>query len=264
MANINRTDKTKIHICIPDSHSVSNHSNRRYDWLGHLINDLNGPDTELTVIDIGDWFDMASLSSYDKGAKKAYEGRQYKKDIDAGLEAQDRLLSIVRRPKKKLPRFVRTLGNHEDRITRALDADPVLQGTIGLKDLQSKEYGWEEYPFLEPVAIDGINYSHYFVTGVSGKPISGDSTAKLLLQKNFKSCTQGHSHLFDYAIRTDADGNRLHGLVVGCYVEENLEWADPTAHLWYPGVCICRNVDKGSYDLQHVSLQALQKAYGDL
>jgi hypothetical protein len=262
LSAIKRTDKQKVHLVIPDSHATPEFNNRRYSWLGHLINDLNGPNVDLTVIDIGDWYDMASLNSYDKGAKKAYEGRQYKKDIDIGVDGQERVLTVVRRQKQKLPRFVRTLGNHEARILKAIESDPVLEGTIGLTDLQSKEYLWEEFPFLEPVDIDGIVYQHYFVTGVSGRPIGGDNTAKMLLQKNFKSCTQGHSHLFDHAIRTDADGNRLHGLVVGCFLEENLEWADPTAHLWYQGVCICRDVEDGSYDLQHVGIEALRRAYG--
>lgn len=263
MSNIIRTDKTKIHLVIPDSHATPGHHNRRYKWLGHLINDLNGPDVQLTCVDIGDWFDMPSLNSYDKGAKKAYEGRQYTKDIEVGIEAQDMVLGTVRARKQKLPRFVRTLGNHEHRINKAIEADPVLEGTIGLNDLQSREYGWEQYPFLEAVDIDGIDYQHYFVTGVSGKPISGDNTAKTLLQKNFKSCTQGHSHLYDHAVRTGADGNRLHGLVVGCYVEDNLEWADATAHLWYQGICICRNVSKGHYDFEHVTMDTLRKTYKD-
>lgn len=246
------------HLIVPDSHATPEHSNRRYEWLGHLVNDIK-PDL---VVDIGDWFDMPSLNAYDKGAKKAYEGRQYKKDIEAGIDAQDRFRSIIRRPKQKLPRFVRVLGNHEHRIQRAIDSDPVLEGTIGYSDLQSKEYGWEEYPFLDPVEIDGVYYAHYFVTGVSGKPISGDNTAKTLLQKNFQSCTQGHSHLFDYAIRTDIDGKRAMGLVVGCFVEEHLKWADATSRLWYSGVVVCRNVHEGQYDIQHISLEALRRAYG--
>jgi hypothetical protein len=134
------------HLVIPDSHAVPGFSNRRYDWLGHLINDIK-PDV---VIDIGDWFDMPSLNSYDKSAKKAYEGRKYAKDVEVGVEAQDRLLTIIRRAKRKMPRFVRCLGNHEYRIIKAIESDPVLEGTIGLSDLQSKEYLWEELPFQQP------------------------------------------------------------------------------------------------------------------
>lgn len=247
-------------LILPDSHATGGFSNRRYDWIGHLVADLK-PDV---FIDIGDFWDMHSLSSYDSGSKKAWHQLSYKKDLDAGLEAQDRMFSIIRRQKKKLPRLIRTLGNHEDRITRAVNADPVLTGTIGLKDLQSKEYGFEEYAFLDTVDVEGVRFSHYFPSGVSGRPVSGENPAASLLTKQFMSCVQGHSHLLDYAVRTSADGRRLMGLSVGCYLEQNLDWADHTAHLWYPCVCYLRNVENGQFDLQVIRLDQLKKAYGNL
>lgn len=245
------------HLIIPDSHSVPGKSNARYSWLGHLINDIK-PDV---VIDIGDWWDMESLCSYDKG-KAAFEGRRYQRDLAAGIEAQDRLSVIVRAAKRKLPRFVRTLGNHEYRIQRALDKDPVLIGTIGLQDLQSKEYGWEEYPYQVAVDIDGVSYAHNFITGVSGKPIGGENHAKMLLVKQLTSCTQGHSHLFDYCIRTDANGRRIQTCVVGSYLDYWSDWAGPANHLWVNGVVVKRNVEDGHYDLQHISINQLKAEYG--
>lgn len=247
-------------LVIPDSHAIPRFSNRRYDWLGHLINDLK-PDV---VVDIGDWWDMESLSSYDNGSTKAWKQLSYAKDLEAGLDAQERMFSIIRRQKRKMPRFIRTLGNHEDRISRAIHADPVLQGTIGLGDLQSKEYGWEQLDFLKTIDVEGVRFAHYFPTGVSGRPVSGENPATALLTKQFKSCVQGHSHLLDYAVRTTADGNRLMGLSVGCYLEEALDWADHTAHMWYECVCYLRNVENGAYDLQIIRLDALKKAYGNV
>jgi hypothetical protein len=32
--------------------------------------------------------------------------------------------------------------------------------------------------------------------------------------------------------------------------------------LWTPGVVVKRNVDNGTYDLQHISLEALRDEYG--
>jgi len=252
---------SKTHIVIPDSHATPGESNRRYDWLGHLINDIRSEGDELTVIDIGDWWDMSSLCSYDKGTK-GFEGRRYKADIAAGVEAQDRMMSIVKRQKKKLPRFVRTIGNHEQRIVKAVDRDPVLEGTIGLDDLQSKEYGWEQHDFLDAVSIDGVTYSHYFVSGISGRPMGGERHASTLLTKNFASSTCGHSHLFDHAVRTDISGRRMHGLVVGVYQEHHASFAGPANALWDAGVCIKRGVENGNYDLERISLERLKKAYG--
>jgi hypothetical protein len=245
---------SKVHIVIPDSHAHPSYSNKRYTWLGNLIADVK-PDV---VVDIGDWFDMPSLCSYDQGTK-GFEGRRYKLDIQAGCEAQDRLLSIVRRQKQKLPRFVRTLGNHENRIVKAIDRDPVLEGTIGLSDLQSREYKWEEIPFLDIVNIDGINYSHYFVSGVLGRAVPN---ATQLLMKQLDSCTMGHHHTFDYSRRSTAAGKTINALVCGVFQDYQSGYAGQANQIWDKGVVIKRNVEKGNYDIEWVSLERLKKAYG--
>ena len=244
----------KTHILVPDSHAHPNYSNVRYDWLGHLINDVK-PDT---VIDIGDWWDMPSLCSYDKGTK-GFEGRRYKLDIAAGVEAQDRMMSIVKRQKKKLPRFIRTLGNHEDRISRAIDRDPVLEGTIGLSDLQSREYGWEEYPFKDIVEVDGIHYSHYFVSGVMGRPVPN---ANQLLIKKMASCSMGHQHTLDHKVANTVSGKTLHGLICGVYQDYEADFAGQGNQVWNAGVVIKRGVENGSYDMEWVSLKRLKEIYG--
>lgn len=246
----------KIHIVVPDSHAHPDFDNSRYDLLGHLIADVK-PDV---VVDIGDWFDMPSLCSYDKG-KKSFEGRRYNRDIASGIEAQDRVLRIVKRQKQKFPRFVRTLGNHENRINRVIEFDAVLDGTIGTGDLLSKEYKWEEHPFLEPVEIDGITYQHYFTSGVLNRPIGGERPAYTVLMKNHVSCTQGHSHLFDYCIKT-AGRRKIHGLHVGVFQDYNSDYAGPANELWDRGVVIKRNVEDGHYDLEWVSLKRLKEIYG--
>lgn len=247
---------SRTHLIIPDSHAHPGFDNKRYDLLGHLINDIK-PDV---VVDIGDWWDMPSLCSYDKGTK-SYEGRRYRRDIEAGIEGQDRLRTIVKRQKKRLPRFVRCLGNHEQRIIKAIEKDPILEGTIGIEDLMSKEYGWEEHPFLDEVEIDGVFYSHYFTSGVMGRPISGEHPGYSLLTKKFKSCTAGHLHLFDHCTR--AVGNkRIHGCVVGVFQDYRADYAGPANDMWSRGVVVKRDVEDGNYDIEWISMQRLYDAYG--
>lgn len=244
----------RTHLIIPDSHAHPDHHNKRYQWLGHLINDVK-PDV---VIDIGDFWDMPSLCSYDKGTK-GFEGRRYKRDINAGLDAQDRMMTIVKKQKKKLPRFVRTLGNHEHRIVRAIDRDPVLEGTIGLDDLQSKEYGWEQHDFLDIVEIDGVSYSHYFVSGVMGRPVPN---ANQLLLKKLASCTMGHQHVFDYKVTNNVRGQGIHSLICGVYQDYDADFAGQANDVWQGGVAIKRGVENGAYDLEWVSIKRLKEIYG--
>jgi len=129
---------------------------------------------------LGDFADMPSLSSYDVG-RKSFEGRRYVKDVEASHEAMTRLLlplaqfnERAKRNKEKQyhPRMVMTLGNHENRINPAVDSDSKLDGVLSVDDLDYLSYGWEVNPFLEVVVIDGVAYSHYFVTGVAGRPAS--------------------------------------------------------------------------------------------
>lgn len=243
-------------LVVPDSHSAPDQHNRRYDWLGDLIVDIK----PTVVVDIGDWWSMDSLCSYDKGTK-GFEGRRYKADIEAGIDAQDRMMSIIKKQKKKLPRFVRTLGNHENRINRVIDRDPVLEGTIGTADLMSKEYGWEEHAFLDVVEIAGVHFSHYFTSGVMGRPIGGKNAARAMIMEKGASCVAGHSHLFDYSVQPDINGVNKHGLVVGVFQDYDSKFAGPANKMWRRGVAVLNNVEKGDYDLEWIGLDRLKKAY---
>ena len=251
----------KTHLIIPDQHAHPNYNNNRANYIGNLIVDLK-PDV---VINLGDGADMPSLCSYDKG-KKSFIGRTYRKDVDAHLDFQDRIWSTVRKAKKRLPRRVYLIGNHEQRIDRAIEVQPELEGVISYNDLELEK--WYDtivhYNGATPGAIelDGITYAHYFVTGISGRPVSGEHSAYSLLTKQYSSCTAGHSHIFDYCVRTRADGRKIHGLVGGVYQEHSSSFAGEANKLWHPGLVIKRNVEEGSYDLETVSLARLKKMYG--
>jgi len=253
---------SQTHLVIPDIHAHPSYSNERADWLSKLIIDVS-PDV---VIQIGDAADMESLCSYDKG-KRAFHGRSYKKDIDAHLEFQERLWGPVRRRKKKLPRTVFLEGNHEHRIEKALDLSPELQGTIGLKDLDLDRYYDEviRYKGQTPgqVCIDGVTYAHYFVSGIMGRALSGKHPAYSLVSVGGTSCTAGHSHLADFHIHSGVNGKKTMGLVCGVYQDYDSEWAGVVNNLWWRGVVIKRNVENGVYDVQFVSLDSLNREYGN-
>src|SRR5574343_467016 len=119
----------KTHLVIPDSHATPEFNNDRADWLGELILDVK-PDV---LVHIGDSCDLSSLSSYDKG-KASFQGRNYKADINAHLDFQERMFAPLKKAKRKLPYSVFFIGNHEHRITRAIDLSPELDGAISLKD----------------------------------------------------------------------------------------------------------------------------------
>jgi hypothetical protein len=216
---------------------------------------------------------MPSLSSYDKGTK-GFEGRRYKKDVEAVHDALEKLHAPIdrynnRRQKNKekqyKPRWVMTLGNHEDRINRVTNSSAELDGTIGIFDLKYEEYGWEVHDFQVPVVIDGIAYAHYFCSGVSGRPISGEHIAASLCNKLHHSAVQGHSHLFNHAERTRPDEMKIFGMSVGCFSHpEQIEgWNRAIHYLWWRGIVILDDCDgEGYYDeIRAITLRKLMRDY---
>lgn len=252
---------SKKYLVIPDGHAHPDYDNRRFDYLGDLIIDEK-PDV---VVNIADGADMASLASYDKG-KRSFTGKSYRKDVDAYLDSQSRTWDKVKARKKKMPDRYYMLGNHEQRIDRALDLSPELVGTIGYKDLMLDDY-YDEVVYYNGgtpgiKVLDGIAFAHYFITGVSGRGISGEHPAYTMLTKKFKSCVQGHTHVLDYCVRTNGDGDKLHALVCGVYQDYDSDWAGDVNSLWWRGCVILDNVEDGQFDLRCISLKSLEQTYG--
>ena len=201
-------------LIVGDAHAKPGVSNERFSWLADYAYDKKVD----IIVDMGDWADMPSLSSYDIG-KKSYEGRRYCQDIQAAVEAReifsDRFekrnkANRGRHEAKLAPEKLSLGGNHDEgRIARVVEEDPKLDGLIGIKDLKYDEYGWKYVPYRTPVTIQGFNFCHYFASGVMGRPIGGEVPALSLLRKQFSSCVAGHNHLWDVAHRTRPDGKRV-------------------------------------------------------
>jgi hypothetical protein len=245
----------RTHLVIGDAHAKPGQSLDRFVWLGRMCAELR-PDV---IVSIGDWADMHSLSSYDKG-KKAFEGRRYVADIEAANEALR--LFHAQLPLCYKPELVQVTGNHEQRIERATNDASEFDGLISLNDLDFGRLGWKVAPFLKGIEIDGILYSHYFQAGNTSNAISGEYAASNLVRRQLHSCVAGHSHLLDYARRTDARGRPVSGLIVGCYTDAFESYAGPSNAIWWRGICVLRNVNHGDYDLETWNIGRIQSRWG--
>ena len=250
----------KTHLFFTDVHCKPGESNDHASLLLELVKDVK-PDV---LVCGGDLADMESLCSYDKGTRAAV-GRNYQGDVESAVDFNDRLIGGLRKLKKKMPKRVLLIGNHEQRIERALDIHPHLEGTIDMEDLQYHNYYdivVEDVGSTPSMHVeDGVTYAHYFPSGIMGNPIGGFNQASMMLQKNHVSCVAGHSHLQDHAVRTTPQGRRVIGLVGGCFVNYEQEWAGTRNNMWWKGVTVLRNVDGGSFDTQFISLESLRKEY---
>lgn len=215
------------------------------------------------IVCIGDFADMPSLSSYDKG-KKSFEGRRYKRDVEAAQYAMSAFLGPItdynataKRPYK--PRLVMTLGNHEARIYRACDDDPKLDGVLSISDLKYKDFGWEVHDFLEVVIIEGVAFSHFFATGVMGRPAS--SAAAQLRVANM-SCVAGHQQGKQIAYGKRADGAILTSIISGSCYEHTESYLGPQVNKQHwRGFFMLNDTKNGTFDEMPVSLSFINERY---
>ena len=196
---------------------------------------------------------MPSLSSYDVG-KRSFEGRRYVKDIKAAKEAMDALLDPIRsfnikasrnKEKQYRPEMTMLLGNHCNRINRAVNDDPKLDGVLSVHDLRYAECGWNVIPFLDVAVIDGIAYSHYFTTGVAGRPAG---TAAAQLRKTNMSSIAGHQQGKQIAYGSRADGSVMTSVIAGSCYEHDEEYMGSQGNKHWRGFLMLHEVVDGSFD----------------
>lgn len=209
------------------------------------------------IVQIGDFCDMSSLSSFDVG-KKIFEGRRYKDDIDVAREAMNLLTKPFLKLRNYKPKMHLTLGNHEERILRAVNADAKLEGTITIEDLQYEKFGWKTHEFLRPIILDEIAFCHYFPSGQLGR---ATSSARAILNKMHMSCIAGHLQGRDIAYAKRADGRQITAIIAGsCYLHDE-DYLSPLTNQHWRGILVLHEVDKGGFDEMLVSLNYLGKEY---
>lgn len=250
-----RTRIGRTHMVIPDVQSKPGVQNDHLEWIGNYAAEKR-PDV---IVCIGDFWDMPSLSSYDKG-KLAFEGRRYVHDINAGRVAMEKLLKPIddynRTAREKYkPEMHFTLGNHEIRLSRIVDENPEYQGKFSLDDLGIKDYGWTVHDFLKVFKIDGVEYAHYFTSGVMGRPVS---SAAALLRERQGSATMGHVQFTDHAIHKKTQQRAMFCGI--CYLH-NEDYLGAQGNSQRRQIIFKHEVDDGLYDLMEVSLNFLKKAY---
>lgn len=208
------------------------------------------------IIQGGDFGDMPSLSSYDKG-KFGYETRRYEADIRAIELGWEMLDGPIRKVRGYHPRKIFTRGNHEDRISRALSYDPYLIDTIILEDADPPE-GWEVYEYREVVFVDGVGYSHFFYNPMTGRPYGG--TIDNRLKQIGYSFTMGHQQTLQTGIRYV--GNRqIRGTVAGAFYLHDEDYKGPQGNHHWRGILFKTHVRDGQYDIEEMSVERLCRKY---
>jgi len=247
------TPERATHLVIPDTQCKPGVPNDHLRWINQYALDRYAG-KPLTVVHIGDHWDMPSLSSYDRGKGKM-EGRRYVADITAGNRGFEILTKgWVDQPQWDL-HFC--FGNHEDRISRAIENDIQLDGILSLDHCETG--GFMRHEFREPVWLDGVCYSHYFYHPMTGRAYGGENV-ELRLKTIGHSFTMGHQQGFKWGSRF-VGGREICGMVAGSCYQHDEEYLGPQANAHWRGIVVCNNVNDGSYDLMRVGLDYLCNRY---
>jgi len=218
------------------------------------------------IVCIGDWFDMHSLSSYDRGTKNA-EGARYKDDITSGINALHLLLAPIQKhnnhcvkhkKKKYKPEMHFTIGNHEERIMRHVNANPILEGTLSYDNFKLKDFGFNVYDFLTPVIIDGVEYVHYVQNRNSPNP---KASSKVSLDQTKVSVTQGHRPCLDISTGWADDKGMMWSITCGASYLDDEKYKGPQGNNHWRGIVHKRNVHNGDFDPTFIRLSSLIKDY---
>ena len=251
-------------LVIPDCQVKDGVPTDHLEWAGKAICDYQ-PDV---IVNIGDFADMPSLSTHDTKGSKYFEGLRYKKDVAAAKAGMERLLKPLREMQRQQkqskhkvykPRMVMTLGNHENRINRAVNNNPTLEGLISVEDL-GYEKDWEVHGFLRPVFINGVGFSHYWPVGAMGRPAG---TASAIVNKLHMSCVAGHQQGKQIAYGKRADGSSICAIIAGSYYMHDESYMDQLSNRHWRGLVMLNEVNDGAFDEMFLSIEYLGKRYGE-
>lgn len=266
------SESPRDHLLLPDRQASEGCGNE----IDHAIGNYIVKHRPKVIIDIGDHADMPSLSSYDIG-KKSYEGRRYKKDIEASIHANEiQFKPLFDLQKKQNPRLMQiiepgigfynplriiTIGNHENRINRVIDGDPKLDGLISIDDLQYNRFFDYVSPFLEPVMVDGVCYVHYAYRTLPHKAIEGEMQARTILKQQMISTTVGHSPVFHYFETFTGNDKKIQGMVAGMRGTHDEHYAGARNRRYWRGIVHKYDVKDGVYDFEKISNERLLREY---
>lgn len=247
-------------LFIPDVQAGPNRPNRHMTWAGKYVADKQFD----IIVQVGDWADMPSMSSYDKG-KASFEGRRLTKDWDAFRASVDAFMKPWA-GKRYQPRLVYTEGNHEFRLKRAMDNQPELVGSLPDPCAYLAERGWETHEYLKVARVEGVLVSHLFPRTLTGRVTSGSlkfgsPSANHMIRSNMASCLAGHKPGFDYSTVPGPGGKSLHGLIAGSFYLHSEAYLGPGGDLQWKGVVTLNALHNGHFDICPVGMRHLKERY---
>lgn len=248
------------HLFIPDTQVRDGVDTDHIRRAGLLALDRK-PDV---IVVIGDWWDMPSLSTHTPAQKIAYDNHNYNRDLKAGIRAMELFLAPIQqynlhqramRKAQYKPTMIFTMGNHEYRLDRLEEQQPILKGVLPTPERYLIDKGFIVAPFKQPVTVDGVTYCHYCP---QTKAPGAVERAHLIMQRRNSSWTVGHTQDIDYYVSKHYP--RLQCIISGSFYTHDEGYKDGSNDHWR-GLVYKRNVVGGTYDPEFISIDGLRAMY---
>ena len=189
--------------------------NNRYDIYGN----------------IGDFLDMDTISSFNKGRPGNTEGRYLIDDFTMANKILDRHQEIIRRNNPDAT-FFYLEGNHEERVNRFMAEAPHLKGLLDIKSqLRLDERGIEWIPSWSERVVHHIGKAGF----VHGRYTNKYHAAKMV-DTYGQSIFYGHTHdIMCHPKINEGDGSLYVGQSIGCLCEYRQQYLKGSPTNWQQG-----------------------------
>ena len=253
-------------LVVGDAHVTNDQDLSRFKLLSNLII-REKPDN---IVIIGDFLSLNSLSAWDADKRKIMEGQRYAKEIQAGNDALNYMFEGVleynsrmtmQKHKRYLPNVYYTEGNHENRLTRYFDKNPIFEGHVSIeKDLWLHERGIEYVPYSVLKEVDGVSYVHIPHNGF--KAISGAHILYKVANLYALNVVFGHTHKLEYMHRQIIGVGKCNYLNVGSFMSDDVEhYMAHNIENYFKGVVIVDNTD-GVFQFTTFPMNYMEVKYG--
>ena len=254
-------------LVVGDCHVSTEEDLSRFDYANELIMEKR-PDI---IVLMGDFVTLNCLSFWDKDKRQRMEGRRYHEEIANANKALDMMFhglyeekNRLRKNKKKLyiPDIIYLEGNHEDRLNRYLEVDPIFQGQVGIaQDLRLVERAISWIDYRDYYYYNGIGFTHIPHNAV--RPVSGKYHVFKAMDCTIQSVVYGHTHKLETACRHVPGMVHLQQVLsCGGYFDEDEEYTNGMLTNYWKGLILLNNYKEGRFDMETYSLGRLRRMYG--
>lgn len=194
-------------------------------------------------IQIGDFLDFDSISSFNQHLPRKTRNSFISNDIDRANKILDRHQAIVRRRNPEA-KFVLLEGNHEERVERFLDQNPMFEGLLDvpkLLRLGERDIKWiKAWTNGETYSVGKARFTHGNYTN--------QYHAKKMVDAEDRSIFYGHTHDMMCIPKSKRDKTELHiGQSIGCLCEIEQSYMKGKPSNWQQGFMVLFLMPNGNY-----------------